>query len=794
MPIAVELPVFTSVRALSRPSSLSSPHSPNPFFFFFFYNKTFTKSNLRLRRSSTSRNSNSKQFLRISMSSERKECVGEVNVGDDIWGDSESVEVIGIGSRKDAVLDFCLDSPFKSSSMRFWNILMKDSMKVQLQQRVLGKDLTPRIVEAPLSLQSVPKPIILVASAGDEFDHVTAVDILSTIKSANGFTVVIILKPFSFEGQRRQDEVKRLVGKLREHTNMFIDVDTDMLLRKDLVTLDEAVKTANNAVLLAINAVSVLISERHRKFIDVPHSDVKEVQVSELTKILQNYNEAKVGFGAGYNAKTSILQSLYDCPFLGVGVKDLNGMVICILASSDTVNNTDIHAFLRTFRQITEYTQSIILSVIHEPNLEPNLLVTTVLIVGDTGQQSSQKNNSILSTLAQHFPFVFDLLRKHHPQFNDIQGNHSHVNASCEDINSGLTHERGNGIDENSTAEDLQTVLSRDDNELYASRDYNSESEQSEVGLAETSTKSFRFYNTITEGTPAFQREPLVSWNLGPAYQIAEEWAKERATDTGTAPIIDDLSIFHLPVGVRPSDELRDNVNISFTAQNPDPETDDDVKARPTVYPSVSSWSALTDAGFEAVKDIYNSAFTLFNGKYVDVPKKQGVVSVRAASMLEAERDSPKKWSPILEIQYRGGIYRGRCQGGLPEGKGRLVLGDGSIYDGMWRYGKKSGLGTFYFSNGDVFQGSWREDVMHGKGWFYFHTGDRWFANFWKGKANGEGRFYSKSGDVFFGHFQDGWRHGHFLCIDVDGTRSLEIWDQGVLVSSKQLDSDTDVK
>jgi hypothetical protein len=38
------------------------------------------------------------------------------------------------------------------------------------------------------------------------------------------------------------------------------DVDTDMLLRKDLVTLDEAVKTANNAVLLAVNAISVLIS------------------------------------------------------------------------------------------------------------------------------------------------------------------------------------------------------------------------------------------------------------------------------------------------------------------------------------------------------------------------------------------------------------------------------------------------------------------------------------------------------------------------------------------------------
>lgn len=37
-----------------------------------------------------------------------------------VWGDSEFVEVIGIGSRKDAVIDFCLNSPLQSSSVRFW--------------------------------------------------------------------------------------------------------------------------------------------------------------------------------------------------------------------------------------------------------------------------------------------------------------------------------------------------------------------------------------------------------------------------------------------------------------------------------------------------------------------------------------------------------------------------------------------------------------------------------------------------------------------------------------------------
>ena len=50
------------------------------------------------------------------------------------------------------------------------------------------------------------------ASAGYGLDLITAIDILKTIRSANGFVVTIIMKPFSFEGQRRQDEV--MLGNL----------------------------------------------------------------------------------------------------------------------------------------------------------------------------------------------------------------------------------------------------------------------------------------------------------------------------------------------------------------------------------------------------------------------------------------------------------------------------------------------------------------------------------------------------------------------------------------------------
>lgn len=63
-----------------------------------------------------------------------------------------------------------------------------------------------------------------------------------------------------------------LTKKKKDNVSHFFsstDVDTDMLLRKDLVTLDEAVKTANNAVLLAINAISVLISVSYFSLVSV---------------------------------------------------------------------------------------------------------------------------------------------------------------------------------------------------------------------------------------------------------------------------------------------------------------------------------------------------------------------------------------------------------------------------------------------------------------------------------------------------------------------------------------------
>lgn len=132
-------------------------------------------------------------------------------------------------------------------------------------------------------------------------------------------------------------------------------------------------------------------------------------------------------------------------------------------------------------------------------------------------------------------------------------------------------------------------------------------------------------------GIFAFQREPLTGWNLGPGDQIAQEWAKERAADSEAASTLDNLSILHLPVGVKPVEELN-SPNFSYSSQL-ETKLEDEVKAQPLAT-SGMPWDQLTGAGFEAVMDLYNSASTVLKRKYADMPKRQGVLSVRAASML----------------------------------------------------------------------------------------------------------------------------------------------------------------
>lgn len=817
------------------------------------------------------------------------------------------------------------------------------------------------LVNHPSFLDSV---VVLVAGTGFGSGDKAAVELLKQVWSSGGLAVSIITKPFSFEGQRRQKEVEELIVQLTKFSNLSIVVDSDVLLKREMVTLAEALRTTNNAVLLAIMAFSTLISDSHMKVLDIIPDDTKVVSASDILNILQHSGKAAIGFGAGFSVKASVERAAFDCPFLsGSLIQEINNVVISI-TSAQTMDKRDIQAAIRAFRQIARSSAQIICSTILETALEPNVIVSTIIVTGLDRRESTPKMN-FWSQLSLSLPFPFSLFRDGLSLKNNVgqpssltskafcleealstrqdtlknndqkpQDNDFLVPAECQDGFKDFSNCRRNDndrfksqlsgkhkqfadevsctyslTDTNSVVDNPRSTMRKDiintDNVLGSCkldglvcdfREKNlldldsaqetcdndksghtvqfvnpssylgSRSEAMQQRLSSSSTgeaslcASFNgdgfqmdYPEHDTEGceiarshqdgasigdeysvsfpmnlevhleknasdknhqhismlddtsiidsdktensvpraegsrpsTHFMDKERLIYWNEGLDLCAVEAWAHERASEQKDSEV-DNL---RLQVGGNPVNG--ENVNplskkyqagAELQLENSQDETPVDVH--------LSVQNGIADAGLGAILDIYHAASALVSGKDTEEYRKQRSLSERAASMLETERGLKKKWSRVIEMPYREGIYKGRCQGGLPEGKGRLNLKDGSFYDGIWKHGKRSGVGAFYYSSGDVFQGSWRDDLMHGKGWFYFKNGDRWFADFWKGKANGEGRYYSRHGHVFFGHFQDNMRHGEGHYIESNGTKWHEVWDQGVLVNRKMLESE----
>lgn len=92
-------------------------------------------------------------------------------------------------------------------------------------------------------------------------------------------------------------------------------------------------------------------------------------------------------------------------------------------------------------------------------------------------EQKTSQNTSILSRLAHHFPFVFNLLKRHDQQSSDTQGKNAIEDACLSEVTgspdsgemeNNLTVEAGAKGVYNYSGE-VQTVSSNYDN-IYASR------------------------------------------------------------------------------------------------------------------------------------------------------------------------------------------------------------------------------------------------------------------------------------------------------------------------------------
>lgn len=133
-----------------------------------------------------------------------------------------------------------------------------------------------------------------------------------------------------------------------------------------------------------------------------------------------------------------------------------------------------------------------------------------------------------------------------------------------------------------------------------------------------------------------------------------------------------------------------------------------------------------------------------------------------------------------------GDKYEGEVLNGQREGYGVYYYQNGDKYEGIWSKNKKHGMGSMCYKDGNMYIGQWKNSEKHGTGVFYYKTGEKYEGEFLTSKKNGKGKLISQDGSVFQGEFKDNRKHGEGIMTFSNKKQFKEIWENGILKSSKQ--------
>lgn len=78
--------------------------------------------------------------------------------------------------------------------------------------------------------------------------------------------------------------------------------------------------------------------------------------------------------------------------FLSFVWQDIDGVILCIFASSDVTDCGDATTIFQTVRQTIGWNSEIVVSIVHESSLEPNVILTTVIAFGWDSMSTNSTN------------------------------------------------------------------------------------------------------------------------------------------------------------------------------------------------------------------------------------------------------------------------------------------------------------------------------------------------------------------------------------------------------------------
>lgn len=187
-----------------------------------------------------------------------------------------------------------------------------------------------------------------------------------------GILVVgVATKPFSFEGQKRQQNADWAISKLGQQVDTLITIPNDRLLQ----TIDrrtpllETFKIADDVLRQGVQGISELITEHG--LINLDFADVKT--------IMQNAGSALMGIGraSGENRAVQAAQQAIESPLLEVSIDGARGVLFNIAGGYD-MSMHEINEAAEVITNAVAPDANIIFGATLKPELEDELVITVI--------------------------------------------------------------------------------------------------------------------------------------------------------------------------------------------------------------------------------------------------------------------------------------------------------------------------------------------------------------------------------------------------------------------------------
>jgi len=190
-------------------------------------------------------------------------------------------------------------------------------------------------------------------------------------KEAGALTVAIVTTPFEFEGQKRANQAKIGLEKLKENVDSLIVVSNNKLLKEiGKIPLADSFREADNVLRQGVQTITDLIAIP--AFINLDFADIESVMKGKGTALIG------IGMAKGENKAQVAAEAAIKSPLLDAQIKGAKAAVINVTGGPN-VTAYDASIAVNFIKESAgSDIENIIFGVAINENLDDNVIVTII--------------------------------------------------------------------------------------------------------------------------------------------------------------------------------------------------------------------------------------------------------------------------------------------------------------------------------------------------------------------------------------------------------------------------------